>query len=106
MPTGTECLSDGKGNTPVEVEEVVEVDVDVHISPTSIFTIEGVGTSTDKDDDVERKIDEGVKCVDRLLPPLPLPLPLLLLLLFILLLLLLLLLILLILVILLVLERE
>ena len=104
MPTGTECLSDGKGNTPVEVEEVVEVDVDVHISPTSIFTIEGVGTSTDKDDDVERKIDEGVKCVDRLLPPLPLPLPLLLL--FILLLLLLLLLILLILVILLVLERE
>ena len=104
MPTGTECLSDGKGNTPVEVEEVVEVDVDVHISPTSIFTIEGVGTSTDKDDDVERKIDEGVKCVDRLLPPLPLPL--LLLLLFILLLLLLLLLILLILVILLVLERE
>ena len=104
MPTGTECLSDGKGNTPVEVEEVVEVDVDVHISPTSIFTIEGVGTSTDKDDDVERKIDEGVKYVDRLLPPLPLPL--LLLLLFILLLLLLLLLILLILVILLVLERE
>ena len=104
MPTGTECLSDGKGNTPVEVEEVAEVDVDVHISPTSIFTIEGVGTSTDKDDDVERKIDEGVKCVDRLLPPLLLPL--LLLLLFILLLLLLLLLILLILVILLVLERE
>ena len=104
MPTGTECLSEGNGNTLVDVEEVVEVDVDVHISPTSIFTIEGVGTSTDKDDDVERKIDEGVKCVDRLLPPLPLPL--LLLLLFILLLLLLLLLILLILVILLVLERE